>query len=190
MGAPAMPDTNAASIFTESGFGDFRFSPGFPGVDLCDVDSSIELFGRQLAAPILLAPPAGATPAERQLGSVLAEVAQELGPSVGISADEVAPDRIAVEGGFASVPLARIAEAAARISQVHTRRSVSGLSLSGDMVTGVQLTDGSEAPFDGVVLAIAGAWTDTGWPATMESAVRSGRAAVQWLDGQDERHAA
>jgi uncharacterized protein with NAD-binding domain and iron-sulfur cluster len=27
-------------------------------------------------------------------------------------------------------------------------------------------------------LVIAGAWTDTGWPATMESAVRSGRAAA------------
>jgi monoamine oxidase len=25
----------------------------------------------------------------------------------------------------------------------------------------------------------AGTWTDTGWPATMESAVRSGRAAAQ-----------
>jgi squalene-associated FAD-dependent desaturase len=28
-------------------------------------------------------------------------------------------------------------------------------------------------------LAVAGAWTDTGWPATMEGAVRSGRAAAQ-----------
>jgi squalene-associated FAD-dependent desaturase len=28
-------------------------------------------------------------------------------------------------------------------------------------------------------LALAGAWTDTGWPATMEGAVRSGRAAAQ-----------
>jgi squalene-associated FAD-dependent desaturase len=28
-------------------------------------------------------------------------------------------------------------------------------------------------------LALAGAWTDTGWPATMESAVRSGRAAAR-----------
>jgi uncharacterized protein with NAD-binding domain and iron-sulfur cluster len=27
----------------------------------------------------------------------------------------------------------------------------------------------------------AGAWTDTGWPATMESAVRSGRRAAQHL---------
>ena len=27
-------------------------------------------------------------------------------------------------------------------------------------------------------LVLAGAWTDTGWPATMESAVRSGHAAA------------
>jgi monoamine oxidase len=27
-------------------------------------------------------------------------------------------------------------------------------------------------------LYLAGAWTDTGWPATMEGAVRSGTAAV------------
>jgi squalene-associated FAD-dependent desaturase len=30
-------------------------------------------------------------------------------------------------------------------------------------------------------VTIAGAWTDTGWPATMESAVRSGRAAARTL---------
>jgi squalene-associated FAD-dependent desaturase len=33
----------------------------------------------------------------------------------------------------------------------------------------------------------AGAWTDTGWPATMESAVRSGRAAAQHLLRHDNR---
>ena len=32
-------------------------------------------------------------------------------------------------------------------------------------------------------VAIAGAWTETGWPDTMESAVRSGRAAAKALDG-------
>ena len=32
-------------------------------------------------------------------------------------------------------------------------------------------------------VAIAGAWTDTGWPDTMESAVRSGRAAARRLVG-------
>jgi uncharacterized protein with NAD-binding domain and iron-sulfur cluster len=30
-------------------------------------------------------------------------------------------------------------------------------------------------------IARAGTWTDTGWPATMESAVRSGRRAAQHL---------
>ena len=33
-------------------------------------------------------------------------------------------------------------------------------------------------------VVIAGAWTDTGWPATMESAVRSGRAAARILAAQ------
>jgi squalene-associated FAD-dependent desaturase len=33
-------------------------------------------------------------------------------------------------------------------------------------------------------LAVAGAWTDTGWPATMEGAVRSGRAAAACLTAQ------
>ncbi|HYZ01884.1 MAG TPA: hydroxysqualene dehydroxylase HpnE [Candidatus Binatia bacterium] len=33
-------------------------------------------------------------------------------------------------------------------------------------------------------LVLAGAWTDTGWPATMESAVRSGSVAARTLAGQ------
>ncbi|HET9016873.1 MAG TPA: hydroxysqualene dehydroxylase HpnE [Thermomicrobiaceae bacterium] len=40
---------------------------------------------------------------------------------------------------------------------------------------------GPRTAVPGVV--IAGAWTDTGWPATMESAVRSGRAAARELAG-------
>jgi squalene-associated FAD-dependent desaturase len=39
------------------------------------------------------------------------------------------------------------------------------------------LRPGAETPLRGLVLA--GSWTDTGWPATMEGAVRSGRAAAQ-----------
>jgi hypothetical protein len=31
-------------------------------------------------------------------------------------------------------------------------------------------------------LALAGAWTATGWPVTMESAARSGRAAIEYLE--------
>jgi uncharacterized protein with NAD-binding domain and iron-sulfur cluster len=36
-------------------------------------------------------------------------------------------------------------------------------------------------------LVLAGAWTDTGWPATMESAVRSGRAAAANLIANHRR---
>jgi uncharacterized protein with NAD-binding domain and iron-sulfur cluster len=32
-------------------------------------------------------------------------------------------------------------------------------------------------------VTVAGSWTDTGWPATMESAVRSGRQAAEVLHG-------
>jgi hydroxysqualene dehydroxylase len=48
----------------------------------------------------------------------------------------------------------------------------------------IALRPGVERPAPGVVspgLARAGAWTETGWPATMESAVRSGRAAARAL---------
>ena len=43
------------------------------------------------------------------------------------------------------------------------------------------LRPGADAGPDGVVLA--GAWTDTGWPDTMEGAVRSGLAAAAELRG-------
>ncbi|MFL6038399.1 MAG: FAD-dependent oxidoreductase [Gaiellaceae bacterium] len=46
----------------------------------------------------------------------------------------------------------------------------------------IALRPGVERPAPGLIrpgLARAGAWTGTGWPATMESAVRSGRAAAQ-----------
>jgi squalene-associated FAD-dependent desaturase len=42
-----------------------------------------------------------------------------------------------------------------------------------------KLRPGPRTPVHG--LAIAGAWTDTGWPITMESAARSGRKAIEHL---------
>jgi uncharacterized protein with NAD-binding domain and iron-sulfur cluster len=39
-------------------------------------------------------------------------------------------------------------------------------------------------------LALAGAWTDTGWPATMEGAVRSGDAAADALRAAQRREIA
>jgi monoamine oxidase len=45
----------------------------------------------------------------------------------------------------------------------------------------IALRPGVVRPAPGLVrerVALAGAWTETGWPATMEGAVRSGRLAV------------
>ena len=36
-------------------------------------------------------------------------------------------------------------------------------------------------------LFLAGAWTDTGWPATMEGAVRSGYAAADAIIGEERK---
>ena len=48
----------------------------------------------------------------------------------------------------------------------------------------IALRPGVERPTPGLIrprVALAGAWTGTGWPATMESAVRSGRVAARAL---------
>jgi monoamine oxidase len=51
----------------------------------------------------------------------------------------------------------------------------------------IALRPGVERPAPGLIrpgVALAGAWTGTGWPATMESAVRSGRTAARALLAQ------
>lgn len=64
-------------------------------------------------------------------------------------------DRRAACFGFVAVPLARIAETAvARAGPVHLRTAVSGLTEHAGAVTGVRLADGSERPFDAIVLAV------------------------------------
>lgn len=57
--------------------------------------------------------------------------------------------------GYSTVPLARIAEAAANLAdRVHLRTPVAGLLVRGGALTGIRLADGSERPFDAVVLAV------------------------------------
>jgi hypothetical protein len=57
----------------------------------------------------------------------------------------------------------------------------------------IALRPGVRRPAPGLVrdgIARAGAWTDTGWPVTMEAAIRSGRAAARALQGvREEVHA-
>jgi len=59
-----------------------------------------------------------------------------------------------------------------------------GAGASAEPEATIALRPGVMRPEPGIVspgVARAGAWTETGWPATMENAVRSGRAAAQAL---------
>jgi hydroxysqualene dehydroxylase len=83
------------------------------------------------------------------------------------------PDRLAAE---MAAEVARIYPAAADARLTDTlvtkERTATWRAVPGTAA----LRPGASAAFPG--LAIAGAWTDTGWPATMEGAVRSGAAAA------------
>jgi hypothetical protein len=86
--------------------------------------------------------------------------------------DEIVP--LLLEEVAAHLPAARAVQVlATRV--VHERRAT------------FRAVPGSEAFRPGQAtpipnLAIAGAWTATGWPSTLEGAVRSGQAAVEALD--------
>jgi len=77
-------------------------------------------------------------------------------------------------------------ELRARVPALAGRKLVRGVAVRDPEATFVQ-TPGLRRPGPGTALAnvcVAGSWTDTGWPATMESAVRSGRAAAAELLGK------
>lgn len=73
----------------------------------------------------------------------------------------------ALEALFPAARAARVVDAVVSREHEATFRGVPGTR---------KLRPGPETGFDGLVLA--GAWTDTGWPATMEGAVRSGERAA------------
>jgi squalene-associated FAD-dependent desaturase len=87
--------------------------------------------------------------------------------------------------GLSGAELVRLCheELAAMIPSLHGAKLIRGAATRDREATFVPSPGlkrpGPSTTSPGVV--IAGAWTDTGWPATMESAIRSGRAAAQAL---------
>jgi isopentenyl-diphosphate Delta-isomerase len=69
----------------DAGWGAYRFAHrALPEIDLADVDPSIEIFGRKLAAPLLISCMTGGTPEARRINRRLARVAQALGFAMGL----------------------------------------------------------------------------------------------------------
>src|SRR5579883_2309961 len=89
-------DVGAKAV--ETGFDAYRFAHrALPEIDLSDVDTSANLFGRTLAAPMLISCMTGGTPEARRINRRLARVAQERGFAMGLGSGRAlveSPDSI------------------------------------------------------------------------------------------------
>jgi isopentenyl-diphosphate delta-isomerase len=69
----------------EAGFDAYRFAHrALPEIDLCDVVTSVELFGKTLGAPLLISCMTGGTPEALPINRRLAKVAQRYGFAMGL----------------------------------------------------------------------------------------------------------
>ncbi|HZZ00669.1 MAG TPA: type 2 isopentenyl-diphosphate Delta-isomerase [Candidatus Baltobacteraceae bacterium] len=76
-------DVNAKGV--TSGFDDYAFEhQALPEIDLADVDTSIELLGKKLDAPLLVSCMTGGTPEAQRINAMLARVAEEFGIAMGL----------------------------------------------------------------------------------------------------------
>lgn len=74
-----------------SGFDAYRFvHRALPEIDLAEVDTGVEFFGRRLNAPLLIACMTGGTPEAMTINRRLAEVAQRFGLAMGLGSGRVA----------------------------------------------------------------------------------------------------
>jgi len=84
-----------------SGFDDYRFVPrALPELNFGDVDSSTELFGRRLSAPILISCMTGGTSEARRLNHTLARVAQRARFAMGLGSGRALLERPALVETF------------------------------------------------------------------------------------------
>lgn len=83
-------EEDVAAKGIDSGFDAYYFLHcALPEIDLDQVDPSTELFGRRLAAPLLISCMIGGTERAALLNRLLAEVAQELGLAMGLGSGRV-----------------------------------------------------------------------------------------------------
>lgn len=82
---------NVAFQRLSAGFDAYRFvHQALPELDLAQIDLSVELFGKRLAAPLVIAPMIGGIPEAEALNQALAEAAQQLGLAMGVGSQRCA----------------------------------------------------------------------------------------------------
>jgi isopentenyl-diphosphate Delta-isomerase len=96
--------TDSAASGRDPGWGDVHLAPeSLSGVSLHDVDLATTLFGRALAAPVVLAPMTGGHALAAEVNSVLGEAAEHLGLAVGVGSQRAALRHPSLASSFASV---------------------------------------------------------------------------------------
>lgn len=74
-----------------AGFEAYRFvHQALPELDLAQIDLSVELFGKRLAAPLVISPMIGGIPEAQMLNRALAEAAQQHGLAMGVGSQRCA----------------------------------------------------------------------------------------------------
>ena len=93
-------EENVESVIP-TGFGDISLvHRAVPEIDLRDVDTSVELFGRKLSAPLIISAITGGTEEAKKINGTLARVAQRTGIGIGVGSQRIAIQQPEVEGTF------------------------------------------------------------------------------------------
>ena len=99
--------SDVAAKGVSSGFERYRFMhQALPEMDLAQVDTSAQIFGRHLAAPLLISCMTGGTPEAAAINRVLAEVAQASTLAMGLGSGRVLLEHPELEDTFNVRPLA------------------------------------------------------------------------------------
>jgi len=84
-----------------TGFGDIRLiHRALPELDLDDVSTSVELFGRRLSAPLIISAITGGTEDAKAINATLAAAAEEHGIGIGVGSQRIALEKPEVEHTF------------------------------------------------------------------------------------------
>lgn len=116
-------DVEAKGVTT--GFERYRFVHcALPEIDLAQVDTGAQVFGRRLGAPLLISCMTGGTPEAAAVNAVLAEVAAELGLAMGLGSGRVLLEHPEVLPTFQVRRLAPQALLLANLGAVQLNRGV------------------------------------------------------------------
>lgn len=84
-----------------TGFEDIRLiHRALPEIDLEDVSTSVELFGKRLSAPLIISAITGGTEDAKEINATLASAAEEFGIGIGVGSQRVALENPSTEHTF------------------------------------------------------------------------------------------